>query len=136
MPLSKVGIEVSTAVFGRKLSTTVDVALYVTSHRNVERQHIKWQKQHAADPERNLTECADPHIGGSVHPVSVLELTKNEVDGRVSLAADDRLRFPSVWVREDWVVVKIAIALGEMDVVAVTFAIRPTVIGAGLSEVP
>ena len=49
----------------------------------LERAHvsIKQQRQLAADSERTLMECADPPSkGGSVHPISVLELTKNEAD--------------------------------------------------------
>ena len=47
---------------------------------------IKWQGKLATDPERTLMGCAGlpPHLiylGGSAHPGSVLELTKNEVDG-------------------------------------------------------
>ena len=43
--------------------------------------------------EKTLVGCSDPFLRGLLHPISVLELTKNEVDGRTSTTMRcDRLK--------------------------------------------
>ena len=66
---------------GRYLSTSVRTCGISTSHQNVQPDvSIKVAEVACYGVGRTLTGCADPCIGGSVHPISVHEMTKNEVD--------------------------------------------------------